>query len=207
MKIFFNMLITLFFLLRISSGWALPECEGSPYKGDDLSKTKFWNNCVGTHTLNIGNKYVVEWKDGMPHKGTAYYLEDNQYKGDKYVGEFKYGKMHGQGVYNYAIGTKYVGEFKDGERYEGTYTYANGDKYVGQWKDDKLNGQGTYTYTSGHKYVGEYRDNKRHGHFVATYPNGSRYIGEFKNNMRHGKGKYTHIANDKFKGYIHIGEY
>ena len=32
-----------------------------------------------------------------------------------------------------------------------------------------------------------------------------RYIGEFKNNMKHGKGKYTHTANDKFKGYIYIG--
>ena len=34
--------------------------------------------------------------------------------GDKYVGEYKDGKQHGQGTYTYANGDKYVGEYKDG---------------------------------------------------------------------------------------------
>ena len=34
--------------------------------------------------------------------------------GDKYVGEYKNGKRHGQGTYTYPIGDKYVGEWKKG---------------------------------------------------------------------------------------------
>ena len=39
------------------------------------------------------------------------------YDGDKYVGEWKKGKRHGQG----------------------TYTFSNGVRWVGEWKDDELN--------------------------------------------------------------------
>ena len=41
---------------------------------------------------------------------------------------------------------QYVGEYKDGKMHgQGTYTWASGSKYVGEWKDDKKHGQGTYT--------------------------------------------------------------
>ena len=46
--------ITLVFLFSFSSAWALPECEGSPYKGDDISKTKHWDNCEGIITRSNG---------------------------------------------------------------------------------------------------------------------------------------------------------
>ena len=70
--------------------------------------------------------------------------------GDKYVGEFKDDKYHGQGTYTYASGDKYVGEYKDNKKHgQGTYTFAGGDKYVGEFKDDKYHGQGTYTFASG----------------------------------------------------------
>ena len=42
---------------------------------------------------------------------------------------------------------KYEGQFKDGKRHgQGTFFYANGDKYEGQFKDDLKNGLGTYEY-------------------------------------------------------------
>ena len=53
---------------------------------------KYYHNCFGTETYS---------------------------NGDKYVGEYKNNKMHGQGTYTYADGEKYVGEFKN-------------DKYVGK---------------------------------------------------------------------------
>ena len=40
-------LLILLLLFSFSSAWALPECEGSPYKGDDSSKIKHWDNCEG----------------------------------------------------------------------------------------------------------------------------------------------------------------
>ena len=42
------------------------------------------------------------------------------------------------GTETFVFGDKYVGEYKDGKRHgQGTYTWADGDKYVGEWKDGK----------------------------------------------------------------------
>jgi hypothetical protein len=53
-----------------------------------------WTNCFGTATYANGNKYVGGWKDGRLHgQGTETHAD-----GLKYVGEFKNGKLHGYGV-------------------------------------------------------------------------------------------------------------
>ena len=87
---------------------------------------------------------------------------------------------NGQGTYSYAYGEwkgdKYVGEYKDGLRNgQGTYSYANGDKYVGEWKDDRKNGQGTWTDTNGNKFVGEFKYDKRNGKGTLTRADGAIY--------------------------------
>jgi hypothetical protein len=118
-------------------------------------QSKRYHNCFGTYTYVDGDKYIGEWKDD---------------------------KIHGQGTYTYADGSKYVGEYIDNKRNgQGTYTYANGEKYVGEYKDDKIHGQGTYTYPSGAKYVGEYKDDKRHGQGTYTFPDGAIERGYFMN--------------------------
>ena len=116
--------------------------EKSPLPPCPSDQTQRYHNCFGTYTFGPKSKWA----------------------GDKYVGEFKDDKKHGQGTYSYASGDKYVGEFKDGKSHgQGTYSYASGDKYVGEFKDDKKHGQGTYTFADGDKYFGEYRDGKRQG--------------------------------------------
>jgi len=82
-----------------------------------------WNNCVGTNTGPDGDKYVGEWKDG---------------------------KKHGQG----------------------TETWPDGEKYIGGWKDDKHHGQGTMTYADGTTYIGEHKDGKFNGQGTLTSPDG-----------------------------------
>ena len=89
------------------------------------------------------------------------------FKGDKYVGEFKDGKRNGQGTYfflaeNEFKGDKYVGEFNDDKKNgQGTYTFADGEKYVGEFKDDKYNGRGIYYSANGSiKESGIYKDDK-----------------------------------------------
>ncbi len=47
--------------------------------------------------------------------------------GDKYVGEFKDGKEHGQGTLTFPDGGKYVGEFKDEEMWTGKFYDNNGN--------------------------------------------------------------------------------
>lgn len=94
-----------------------------------------YDNCFGTYTWDTEEKYVGEWKDGKMHgQGTVTFGENSQWAGDKYVGEWKDGERTGQG----------------------TYTYANGDKYVGEFKDSARHGQGTYTYVGGRKIKGYY---------------------------------------------------
>ena len=109
-------------------------------------QSKRYHNCFGTYTSDNGEKYVGEWRDD---------------------------KRHGQGTNTFASGEKYVGEWKDGERHgQGSNNWAFGDKYVGEWKDDKRNGQGSYTYVSGNKYIGEYKDDAMYGQGTFTYSNG-----------------------------------
>ena len=129
---------------------------------DNQPKEK-WDNCTGTATYTSG-KYVGEWKDG---------------------------KLQGQGTFTFTNGDKYVGGFKDGAKHgQGTYTFASGEKYVGEFKDDKRHGQGTHTFPNGAKYVGEQKDNNTHGQGTWTHGN-VKYVGEFKDNNMHGQGTYT----------------
>ena len=101
--------------------------------------SKLWDNCFGA--INFDN-------------------------GDKYIGEFKDDKYHGQGTFSFVNGNKYVGEFKDGNYHgQGTYTFGNqsqwaGDKYVGEWKADNYHGQGTYTFADGEQQIGYYLKGK-----------------------------------------------
>lgn len=66
--------------------FALQKCPGS-YNANT------WTNCEGTY----------------------YYLADNQFKGDKYVGEFRDGKKHGQGTYTSADGRVTEGIWEKGK--------------------------------------------------------------------------------------------
>jgi hypothetical protein len=70
--------IALLALLLTTTAHALPDCP----------KTGVYHNCYGTYTYSSGNKYVGEFKDGMPH---------------------------GQGTLTLSNGTKKTGIWADGE--------------------------------------------------------------------------------------------
>jgi len=69
---------------------------------------------------------IMEWSDG-----------------NKYVGSWKDGKMHGQGTYTWGDSKKkYVGKFENGIKHgAGEYTWSNGNSFKGTWKDGKLDGK------------------------------------------------------------------
>jgi S1-C subfamily serine protease len=124
--------------------FALPECDGSPLVSTSPSDTSEWDNCEGT--------FIVD-------------PSVSKYAGDKYVGEFRDGRPHGQGTETFANGNKYVGEYRNGKKNEGTFTFGPsskwaGDKYVGEYRNNKRNGQGTYTYADGLFMEGIWKDNK-----------------------------------------------
>ena len=54
------------------------------------------------------------------------------------------------GTYVWGIGNKYVGDWQDGKIHgQGTYTSANGSKWVGSWENGKLNGYAITYYADG----------------------------------------------------------
>ena len=103
------------------------------------------------------------------------------------------------GTYTFPDGQKYVGEFRDNKFHgQGTLTFPDGWKSVGEFRDDKMNGQGTSTFPDGAKYVGEFRDNKRNGQGTLTFPDGEKYVGLFQDDKKHGQGTYTFPDGRKY---------
>ena len=127
------------------------------------SAASVWNNCFGTHIFT-----------------------DDGYSGDKYVGEYKNDKRHGQGTYTNANGKKYVGEFKEG-KYHGKGTASmEGNKYVGEFKNAKADGFGTLTTSLGHKYTGQWKNNKMEGKGDFKWADGRVYTGDYLTDKKHG---------------------
>ena len=82
----------------------------------------------------------------------------------------------------YPDGDKYDGEWKDDKKHgQGTYTFADGAKYVGEWKDDKYHGKGTFSFADGRKDVGEWENDELNGYAIQYNADGTiRREGFFK---------------------------
>ena len=137
---------------------------------DCPSTTTYWHNCLGTDNYPSGSRYIGEWKDGKEHGQGIFIWAD----GEEYIGQWMNGKKHGQGTYTYPSGAKYVGQWKNGEKHgRGTYTYPSGAKYVGEYQNGVRRGQGTYTYPSGAKIVGEWANGELNGYAVEYNADGT----------------------------------
>ena len=187
--------------LVLFSSVALAQSQLPTCRGTDTST---WNACKGEETQPNGQKYIGEFKNGKYH-GQGTFTFPN---GQKYVGEFKYDKSNGQGTFTFPNGQKYIGGFKNGKYHgQGNLTFPDGEKYIGEFKDGKYHGQGTLTFPSGEKHAGEFKDDKANGQGTHTLPDGRRYVGEVKDGKYHGQGTQTTPNGQKYVGEFKDGKY
>ena len=126
--------------------------------------------------------------------------------GHKYTGEFKNGKLDGEGYMTLPLGRTLKGRFRNNSVFEGTFTYPNGQVYIGQWEFLERNGRGTMKYADGRVYVSEFKSGLRHGKGIMTWPSGRRYEGEFVRGKHTGKGIMTYPDGRVYKGDFLDGE-
>jgi len=108
--------------------------------------------CDVNDVIEMNEGVYKPWYESSP-KVTRTYPN-----GDKYEGEWKGGKEHGQGTKTYSNGDKYEGEWNDGEYHKGLITYySSRSKCFAEFKDGKpwngttfrFDGNITGTYTNG----------------------------------------------------------
>lgn len=162
-----------------------------------------WDNCNGVSEFQNGDRYVGNFRKGLPDGIGTYYWKN----GREYFGEFKRGLPNGKGKFTDLSNSVYIGDFVDGRMSgKATVDYQNGAKYVGEYKDDRKNGKGTYTYANGDKFIGEFADDEMTPNGILELANGDSYVGSFKSLKPNGKGTYTFKDGRKFAGEFIAGE-
>lgn len=153
-----------------------------------------------------GNRYVGEYKDGLPHgEGIMYFDANDKYQRMSYEGDWINGLFDGKGVEIWLNGSKYEGDFKKGLRNGyGICYYSSGGIYKGNWRDDKKNGEGHYSYPTDNEngilyYDGYWIDGVKHGHGKMVWSDGDYYEGNWMDDDRHGKGTYV-SGNTRYEG-------
>ena len=181
---------------------------------------------------SLGNKdaidYIKRLKEKLEKENAVTRSKETYSDGSWYEDEFKNGKCHGQGYYQWPDGSWYKGEFKDGQREgQGYYSWPDGAWYKGGFKAGLREGQGTFYWANGNKYEGGWSQGYFHGEGIfyyadgtsekavhnlgvlkskspniirKNYDDGAWYEGEFKNGKYHGQGTFCWTNGTKYVG-------
>jgi hypothetical protein len=186
---------------------AIKLSNGDIYQGE-------WNKCMKMEGLGLMlkavNAKVLEgiWKDENLIKGRIYFADETYYEGQisneqpngegtfyglgfTYMGEYKFGKKHGQGRIIFNDSTKFSGRFEDDEAVNGNIVWPNGCSYEGDVKNFTLGPNGIFTTILGNIYQGSWVNNKLDGlgKFTWKSPNHV-FEGHYKKNKKEGPGVY-----------------
>ena len=186
-------------LLISTQSWGQRACPPSQDftegLGSDFGGVGYrWTNCIGTHTLPDGSKYVGEFQFGQFSGHGTYTFPD----GSEYIGEFSSNTFDGQGTLTRADGSTLKGLWENGVfqkpqgcsgNYDpatwtdcvGVITLAGGRRYEGEFRDGQPNVQGTYSIAGGERDVGVFKDGAFNGQGTLTRADGSTLKGLWEN--------------------------
>ena len=161
-------------------------------------------NGRGTYIYPSGAKYSGQFKNGkIQGEGILYFSNGNKYVGN-WVNQYRSGK----GKLIYANGDIYRGDFKRSKfSGYGSMTFKNGEKYEGQWNNDLQNGKGIYHYKNGDRYEGQFKNGKLDGEGIMYYQDGDKYVGAWKNNYKDGQGTYFKTNGEELAGLWMSGKF
>ena len=109
------------------------------------------------------------------------------------------------GILNFEDGSRYIGNFKFNQMYgNGFFEWALGHKYYGKWKDDKMQGKGKYVWKHLDMYIGQYDNDLRHGEGkYIFYKNNAELKGTWRNGKKEGnfilKESPTHVYQLQYR--------
>lgn len=156
-------------------------------------------DCSGERVWKNGVKYSGNFKNGKIHgEGKLTFERDDFY----YKGSFENGLPHGYGKMHFEDNSKYEGYWKQGKKEgEGAYVFPCGDEYLGEFKHDQINGNGVIIITNGTSYVGDWKNGVAHGEGTFLYKDGNKFMGTFNLGERHGTGVMAFITEDTLFGH------
>jgi hypothetical protein len=169
-----------FLLATLSTAFAQSDETETKNKGEyDGKYKKGLRNGKGVCYWEDGKRFVGRWKyDKMHGLGKMFYTN-----GDIYEGDWENGYKQGTGVYIWKNGSKYSGGFSLGKKEGyGALKSTDGSKHAGYWKNDVAHGEGKHTWRDGTKYQGGWQNGKMEGDGVMEYPDRSIVQGEWKDN-------------------------
>lgn len=151
--------------------------------------------------------------DGNCENGYGTYLSPG---GAVYVGQFRAGEIHGQGICTYADGSRYEGQWI--HRYPegfGTKHWPDGREFSGQWRRGQpLGRNGIFLYPNQPitavdggfvPQSGCLRGDCENGSGAYAYADGSRYEGSFLLGQPHGTGTFHYPNGDRYEGQFAYG--
>lgn len=152
--------------------------------------------CFGKMEWNSGDKYLGEFCFGKPHgKGILTYTN-----GASYEGEFRFGNPHGFGKMIYEDKSVYEGEWQNGLKHgEGGYSYKCGDEFYGNFDNDIIQGQGTIIFSNGESYSGNWQNNLPEEYGTYTRKDGSQFVGISREGEKDGQGMIIWETGDTLK--------
>lgn len=177
---------------------------------DGTTYTGQWNGTApdgqGVQSWPDEGRYEGQFRSGRL-EGNGKFIYPN---GDVYTGPWLNGQPHGEGAETRPDGTTFVGQYKVGFKTGlGKFTWTGskeGASYSGGFLEDEFSGQGTFTWIDGRKYEGQWNKGKMHGTGTFDFSDGRKYVGQYVDERRSGNGRFSWPDNRIYDGQFYMGK-